>query len=312
MAVALSGGPDSVALLLATAELKRQVGGRGELFALHVDHRLRGAESEADALWCAQFCDRLGIPLQQLTADVATRATVDGDGIEAAARAERYRVLTEAAELRGARYLFLGHTRDDQVETVLFRILRGTGLRGLAGIGASRPLTPSLTLLRPLLKCNRDEVLQYLDECGQDYRTDASNAQAMFTRNRLRTQLLPQLRAQYNLGLDDALVRLADQAAELQAYVETQAAQVLKAARGPAMVDGFALDVAALRGKPRALIGEVLRLAWREAGFSEQAMTRPWWNKLANLTTTDTSTRVLNLPGNVRAELVEGLLAVVR
>src|SRR5690606_37864975 len=130
--VALSGGADSAALLLATSELKRRAGGRGEVFALHVDHPLRGAVSDADALWCEQFCSRLAVPLQRLTADVEARARQDGDGIEAAARAERYRVLTEAAEARGARYLFMGHTRDDQVETVLFRILRGTGLRGLA------------------------------------------------------------------------------------------------------------------------------------------------------------------------------------
>ena len=159
VAVALSGGADSVALLRAMCELKRQYGGRGKVFALHVDHGLRGAESSADADWCEQLCGRLAIPVQVLTAAVIARATEDGDGIEAAARAERYRVLTEAAEALGARYLMLGHTRDDQVETVLFRILRGTGMRGLAGIAASRPLTDSLTMLRPLLNCSRGEIL---------------------------------------------------------------------------------------------------------------------------------------------------------
>jgi tRNA(Ile)-lysidine synthase len=304
--VALSGGPDSVALLRAGVELKRQAGGRGEVFALHVNHKLRGAESDADAAWCGELCRQLGVSLQISDGNVTARAAADGDGIEAAARAERYRLLTEMAEASGSRYLFFGHNRDDQVETVLFRILRGTGIRGLAGISPSRPLTPSLTLLRPLLGCSREEVLRYLAECGQEYRVDSSNADRVFTRNRIRAELLPLLRAEYNAGVDEALIRLAVQAGELQALVETQAKHVLDTSREWQTAVGFALNTATLREHSALLISEVLRLAWREAGFPEQAMTRQWWTVLANLTREGASDVVLNLPENVRVELVRG------
>lgn len=310
--VALSGGPDSVALLRVAVELKQQAGGRGEVFALHVNHKLRGAESEGDAAWCEELCRGLGIHFAVSDGNVAAHAATEGDGIEAAAREVRYRLLTEMAETRGARYLFFGHTRDDQVETVLFRILRGTGIRGLAGIVASRPLTPSLTLLRPLLTCTREEVIGYLDECGQDWRLDSSNASCGFARNRIRTELLPLLRENYSVGVDEALVRLAEQAREMQSYVEVEAAALLEAARGGVTPSGYTLNTAVLSKHSALLVSEALRLAWREANLPEQAMTHDWWAELAKLTRSDASNVVLNLPGNVRAELVGGLLRVMR
>lgn len=312
VAVAVSGGPDSVALLRATIELQRQADGKGEVFALHVNHNLRGAEADGDAVWCKELCDQLGIALHVGSGNVAARAAEQGDGIEAAAREERYQLLTTMAESQGARYLFFGHTRDDQVETVLFRILRGTGLRGLAGIAASRPLTPSLTLLRPLLACSRGDVLAYLSSRGQEFRVDSSNADAMFTRNRLRTELLPHLRTNYNAGVDEALLRLALQAGELQALVEAQAKEVLESSREWQSSMGFALNTGTLRKFSPLLVSEALRLAWREEHFPEQAMTREWWTELAHLTRADASDAVLNLPGNVRVELAKGILVVER
>jgi tRNA(Ile)-lysidine synthase len=309
--VALSGGPDSVALLRATVELKHVSGGKGNVFAVHVNHKLRGAESDCDAAWCGRLCDELGVSLQVLSAEVEARALADGDGLESAAREERYRVLTDAAEARGARYLFMGHTRNDHVETIVFRLLRGTGIRGLAGIPAIRTLTPSLTLCRPLIRCTRDEVLAYLAERGQPHRLDSSNTDRAFMRNRIRTELLPLLRTEYNAGLDEALVRLAAQAGELQAFVETQAKETLEAARKWTSAVGFAISTVALHDTPPLLVGEAIRLAWREAGLPEQAMTREWWNDLTRLTRRGASNRVLNLPGNVRAELYRGEVLVI-
>jgi tRNA(Ile)-lysidine synthase len=310
--VALSGGPDSVALLRAARELKRQASGKGEVFALHVNHTLRGAESDGDAAWCKELCRQLNVALEVGAGNVTQRAVDDGDGLEAAARNERYRLLTEMAEARGARYLFFGHIRDDQVETVLFRILRGTGMRGLAGIAASRALTPSLTLLRPLLTCTRGEVMTYLDDCKQDYRFDSSNASSEFARNRIRTELLPLLREQYNAGVDEAVLRLAEQAGELQEYIETEAQAVLEGAREWVTPFGYALNTAALQKHSPSLIREVLRLAWREAQLPEQAMTHEWWTELANLTREGASDAVLNLPGSIRAEVAQGSLSIQR
>jgi tRNA(Ile)-lysidine synthase len=312
VAVALSGGADSVALLRALLEAKQEHGGKGDIFALHVNHHLRGAESDGDERWCGELCNKLEIPWQALQGDVAARAATEGDGIEAAARQERYALLTKTAEARGARYLATAHTRDDQVETVLFRLLRGTGLRGLTGIAATRPLTPSLAVVRPLLNCTRGEVLAYLTMLGQDFRTDSSNADRSYTRNQIRGELLPLLRIQYNSNVDDAILRLAEQAREMSDFCENAARELLNSATTTNSQNEVAFHVAILREQPEILIREALRIAWREAHFPEQAMTHDWWCQLAGLATGAASNEVLNLPGNVRALVSDGLLRIQR
>jgi len=303
VAVALSGGADSISLLRALRELKLQQAGAGQLIALHVNHQLRGDESAADSGWCRQQCEMLAIPLEVLDCDTAKYAAEVGEGIEAAAREQRYQLLTAAAEQVGVRYLATAHTRDDQVETVLFRILRGTGLRGLAGIPRTRALTPSITLIRPLLNCSRENVTDYLSRLGQTYRTDGSNADLQFTRNRLRHELLPLLREQYNQEFDAALVRLSAQANDVQHAVELQARRLLDESK--LSVDGSTL---ALRWQTFAayepiVASEALRIAWREAGLAEQAMTHEWWSRLTELVQHPCADEVFNLPGNVRASI---------
>jgi len=303
VAIALSGGADSMALLRVLQQLKKQLGGAGRLMAMHVNHQLRGAESADDAQWCRQQCEALAIPLEVLTCDTLQYATETGEGLEAAARAGRYQLLTDAAEQAGVRYLATAHTRDDQIETVLFRVLRGTGLRGLAGIPRTRSLTPTVTLVRPLLDCWRAMVTDYLSELGQAYRTDRSNVDTRFTRNRIRHELLPLLREQYNTDLDGALVRLARQAGESQQVVELQARRLLDAAECVAKPQALTLCWQVFAEQQHFLVCEALRIAWREAGLAEQAMTYEWWNRLAEMVLQPREGAVFNLPGNVRASI---------
>ncbi len=303
VAVALSGGADSVALLRALGQLKQQVGGSGKLVALHVNHQLRGDDSEEDAAWCRQQCEALGVPLEVLRCDTAQCAVETGEGIEAAARAGRYRLLTQAAENLGVRYLATAHTLDDQVETVLFRLLRGTGLRGLSGIPRTRVLTSSLTLIRPLLDCSRENVLDFLTSLGQTYRTDLSNDDRQFTRNRLRHELLPLLREQYNSELDSALVRLSGQAGDAQHFFELSARRLLDAAELSVKPQALALRWQVFAEQERLIVCEALRIGWRDAGLAEQAMSYAWWNRLASLVAHPREGAVLNLPGNVRASI---------
>lgn len=304
VAVALSGGADSVSLLRALHELRLQQVGAGKLIALHVNHQLRGGESAEDACWCRHQCDALAIPLKVLSCDTALYAVETGAGIEAAARAQRYQLLTAAAENAGVRYLATAHTRTDQVETVLFRLLRGTGLRGLAGIPRHRTLTPTLTLIRPLLDWSRASVIDFLAYLGQTYRTDHSNADLQFTRNRLRHELLPLLRKHYNQELDAALVRLATQAGEAQHAVELQARRLLDEARLTADASSLALRVQTFAGHEPIVASEALRIAWREAGLAEQSMTHQWWSQLTELVQHPREDEVFNLPGNVRASII--------
>lgn len=310
VAVALSGGADSVALLRAVLDIKQQVLGAGSVTALHVNHQLRGAQSDADAAWCEQLCQTHGVALKVLTGDATRRAAADGDGIEAAARDERYELLTHATEQLGARYLATAHTSNDQAETVLLRLLRGAGLRGLSGIPRTRVLTPSLTLVRPLLDCSREVLLAYLAELQQSYRTDSSNLDTQFTRNRVRNELLPLLREQYNAEVDHALRRFAVQAEDAQRLIEVLAGELLAKSDLTSNDSQLSLLLNVFEGQPTIVVCEALRIAWRRAELPEQAMTYQWWRRLAELADSTLQDEILNLPSGVRASTSEGRLCL--
>lgn len=303
VAIALSGGADSIALLRVLEALKSQLGGPGQLLAVHVNHHLRGDESEGDAHWCEQSCRALGVPLKVLSANTSQFAHDTGQGLEAAAREQRYQLLTRAAEESGVRYLATAHTRDDQVETILFRTLRGTGLRGLAGIPSSRSLTASLTLIRPLLDCSRSMLIEYLEQLKQKYRTDSSNQDRQFTRNRIRHDLLPALRNELNADLDGALLRLAQQASDAKSLVERLAGDLLDEADFSLAASSLSMLMLPFSSRERLVVCESLRLAWRRAELAEQAMTFDWWCTLARMLMRTDETASLNLPGNVHASL---------
>jgi tRNA(Ile)-lysidine synthase len=308
---AVSGGGDSVAMLRAAFAIKNRGGGRGQLFAAHLDHGLRGAASAGDAEWLKILCGRLKIPLEIGKADVAAIADLQGDGLEAAARTARYEFLQRTAEKLGARFVAVAHTADDQIETVLHRILRGTGIDGLRGIPTIRPLSPAVTLVRPLLAVRRRDVLDYLTSIGQDFRTDASNADFRMTRNRLRYELLPAIRSHYPGDFDAALLRLSARAADAQQVI-TAIVDELK--NGSVTFEGEPAQAASQRsirrirvacgqlvGQPPLILREVCKAAWQDSGWPRQAMGYEQWHLLASLVAGSNVSFPINLPGKVRA-----------
>jgi tRNA(Ile)-lysidine synthase len=210
--LALSGGADSVLLLHWLAAARPPAPVR----AVHVDHGLRGAESDADARFCADLCGTLGVPFVQLRAELDPT----GPGLEARARSERYRLLAEEGRRSGHRTLLTGHHSDDALETVLMKWMRGTDMAGLRGPRVElawsargtdgRPAEP-VRIVRPLLTLRREEVRALLSARGLAWREDSSNADPRFTRSRVRHGFLPFVRA---LGGEAAL-------AELRAFSRT-------------------------------------------------------------------------------------------
>jgi len=298
--LAVSGGADSVAMLRAAWAAKQRFGGEGRLYAAHFNHGLRPADASADETWLAALCNRLEVPLEIGRCDVTALAAEQGDGLEAAARVARYEFLRGSAERLGTRFVAVAHTADDQVETVLHRLLRGTGVAGLAGMPRVRPLSPTVTLVRPMLSVRRADVLKYLAAIDQDYRTDASNADPRFTRNRLRHDLLPRLRAEYNVDVDQALVRLATQADESQQLIARLAHALY--VRGMKMSAGnISVDCSALAGDLPILVREACKTAWGVVGWPQQNMGFEAWCQLAALISQDADGRSLNLPGGVNA-----------
>lgn len=280
--VAISGGADSVALLRAMHALK--TGGEGRLSAAHLNHGLRGPEADADQAFVADLCAKLGVPCHMGRADVEKLAAERGDGLEAAAREARYRFLTRAAAEAGARFLVTAHTADDRAETILHRILRGTGIAGLAGIARTRFLPEAgLTLIRPLLGIRRAELIAYLDELGQPFRHDPSNRDPRFTRNRIRHDLLPMLAEGFNPGVVEALLRLGTLAGEVQTVVD-RLVEELAARSVVARTPGFAeIEAAPLADQPRYLLRELLIAVWREQGWPMQSMGFAEWDELAGM-----------------------------
>ncbi|MBI3862146.1 MAG: tRNA lysidine(34) synthetase TilS [Planctomycetia bacterium] len=276
---AVSGGADSMALLRGLLELRET--GRVELYVGHLDHQLR-ALSSADATWLEAVCENHHVPCTIGRVDVAGAARESGRGIEEAARDARYAFLEATARSKDCPVIALAHTADDQAETILHHILRGTGLAGLRGIPRERELAGGIRLVRPLLEIDRSTVLDYLGQLGQDFREDETNGDESYTRNRIRRQLLPLLAREFNPQIGEALRRLAQQAADSQAALDELADawldRILESSAGECRVKWQPLTEL-----PRHLVREVFAALWRRQGWPRQRMGFAQWDELAEV-----------------------------
>lgn len=222
---AVSGGADSVCLLYTLHKYSATLG--ISLHVAHLDHGLRGSESDADARFVCHLADRMGLPSTIETRDVQGYRRQRKESLEEAAREVRYRFLAEVADNAGALSVAVAHTKSDHIETVMLHLLRGSGLCGLVGLKEAVVLqyegVRPLKVIRPLICVTRAEVEAYCRELEIDYRHDATNESLMPTRNRVRRQLLPELRRDFNPRIDDALDRLSHLAADDADFIETQA-----------------------------------------------------------------------------------------
>ncbi len=211
--VALSGGADSMALLHALRALGYSVE------AAHLNHQLRGDDSDADQCFVVEHCAKLGVACHCAADDVAAHAAATGVSLEAAARERRYEFLSHVAAMNGIEIVATAHHADDQAETVLMRVLRGASTSGLGGIPPFRQ-EDDVCIVRPLLRCTRSEIMAWLEAQDLPWCEDASNADTDFLRNRVRHELLPQLQRDYNPQLAAALCRMADNLREDAALLD--------------------------------------------------------------------------------------------
>jgi tRNA(Ile)-lysidine synthase len=297
--VAVSGGADSTALLVAMSEAKAELG--VVLSAAHVHHGLRGADADGDEAFVRELCERLGVPLTVFRVDTAERMAAEGGGLEEAARELRYESLRGLAVDAVA----TAHTLDDQAETVVMKMLRGAWTEGLGGVSPvvedgggpgeqqvsplRRTMKPSCSgrddsvcgsrIVRPMLGVRRSEVEAFLRSRGQDWREDASNGDLSLMRNRVRHELMPVLRG-FNPKVDEALARTAEIAREEEAYWQAEVARALGAVLLPGRPvrgggravstavgeSGCAMELARLAAMPAALRRRTVRAAARTIG----------------------------------------------
>lgn len=217
--VGLSGGPDSVCLLLALDNLKSEL--NLKLHAIYVDHGLRPDETPKEIAFCRNLCEGLSIPFVTKSIDVKTYAKEHGSNKQEAARELRYRVFDEVLNETTADRIALGHTADDQIETFFMRFLRGSGPAGLSGIPPVRGI-----IIRPLIEIERREVEEYLDEQKQAYVVDSSNLKQDYFRNRLRSSFIPEMK-RINPGIVQTVSRTMDILREEERYFAIQVTKTL-------------------------------------------------------------------------------------
>jgi tRNA(Ile)-lysidine synthase len=246
--VALSGGADSVALLHILRDLDGEVTLAG---AAHLHHGLRGADADEDEQFCGALAARLDLPFVSERVDVAALAQRDKRSVEDAARTARYAFLERAADRLDADVIATAHTRDDQAETFLLRLIRGAGTRGLGGI---RPRAGRV--IRPLLDVGRADLRSYLAERGEAFREDATNADVALLRNRVRHELIPFLQSRFSPGITDVLAReatLAQQDGDFLRHEAIETARRIVLTDDGKSGEGLRIDARALRSTPRAL-----------------------------------------------------------
>jgi len=300
--VGVSGGADSVALLAVLRELSAGPGRGYRLTVAHLNHALRATAGD-DAAFVESLAARWRVPCILATRPVAVEARRLGVGIEEAARTVRYAFLAEAAAQARATAVAVGHHGDDQAETVLYRLIRGTHLRGLAGMSPRRALgSGGVQLVRPLLGARREQIEAFCRRRELPWRTDETNAQRRYRRNFVRHELLPLLRERLNPRASEALMKLAGSAGEVEAYLAEQGAAALARARcEPADgADGLVLSAAQLVREPAVVRTYALRLGAEQAGVAAGRWTAEVLERLAALPALEPPAAVA-LPGDVLA-----------
>ncbi len=254
--VGVSGGPDSVALIHILHRLAGELG--VELAVAHLNHGLRGKESEEDAEYVRRLAKGLGLAVVTESRDVAGYARQNRLSTQTAAREIRYRFFENAARQLQCNKLATGHNANDQAETVLFNFLRGAGPAGLGGI----PPVRDKWVTRPLIEIHRAQIEVYCRENGLQPRIDKSNLKNVYTRNRLRLELIPYLEREFNPNLVDTMVRTGEIFRDEEECLEEIAEQYVSKIRLPGEANEVRFDLNQFLGLPRAIQRRIIRRAW--------------------------------------------------
>lgn len=292
---AVSGGPDSVFLLHALKSLKNKLKLK-KVAVCNLDHGLRADESKEDSAFVKRLAAELGFEFIHKTIDLKKIAR-KGISTEEAAREERYKFFQEAAAKSGAGILATGHTLDDQAETVLMRFIKGSALKGIVGIAPVREFG-ELKVIRPIIELEKSEITDYLDENGIDYRIDRTNAESIYFRNVVRSEVVPFLE-KYNPKLKRSLFNLAEHLREDFDFIEQARSKIIGDRKDPGnmRVEIRLRDIAV---HPGALQKEILRDLMEDAGGEVKRLSFRHWKELEALIRQKSSGNSVDLPGGIK------------
>jgi len=298
--IGLSGGPDSVALLHLLTRLRKNM--KLKLTAVYINHRIRKRAALQEEKFCQQLCDKFGIDLDIVTEDIPALAVKKKKGLEETAREFRYEVYELLAAEDGHDKIALGHHADDRVETVLFRIIRGTGPTGLVGIPIKRD-----NYIRPLYDFTKDEILAYLKKHRLGYCVDKSNLTADYSRNFIRNKLLPLIREKLNPRFDSALLNLSEITRTEEEYLERIVEKNVKKAVNITIGGKFEVALERFKGYALWLKRRVLRYCLINLSGRNLAPDKEVIDRLIRL---DKKTQ--SLPGSLQAVLTADKLVIYR
>ncbi|MAD35036.1 MAG: tRNA lysidine(34) synthetase TilS [Planctomycetes bacterium] len=305
---AVSGGMDSTVLLLALSRLREESRLPGPLYAAHIDHAAR-EDSAANARHVVAMCERLEIPVRVKRIEWAT----EGARSEEALRDARYDALRECARDFGARMLITAHHADDNMETVLFRMLRGTGPRGLAGIPESRWIGDDehrVLVVRPMLRTRRTTIESLIERFGEEPYEDPSNDDLRYARNELRKRTIPSLRKRMGVGLDVAIMTVASTARAANEIIEAQGLRVLSQRTRNKTPWRLQLDLKGIDAHSMPFVREAMRLGHRDMHADGEAPSTSWLDRVMTLLDMDDGKRVAGRGGLLVERIRDGLLLV--
>ena len=296
--VGYSGGADSTALLHMLTRLRDLYG--TPVYAAHIHHGIRGEEADRDERFCRSFAEQCRVPLFVHHADVPKLSREWGESVEATARRVRYEFFDTIMRQEGIPLLATAHNADDNLETILFHLARGSGLGGMCGIPQSR-LCENGTLIRPLLGVPRRELLAYCEENGLSFVVDSTNLDTDYTRNQIRSEILPAMR-RINASAVENAVRVADTLREDHLCLESMAEMFLEEMR-----EGYALETEKICGAPAAIVHRALRRLYEEISKGG-SLKHTHVLSLCELAKKKIPHSVLSLPGGIVAEIEDGYL----
>ncbi len=276
--VALSGGADSVTLLDALLKLKDELS--ISVGAAHLNHMIRGSEADRDESYCAELCTTLSVPFYAERVNVPEIAERDGISEELAGRNARYDFLKRICKLKGYNLIATAHNKNDKAETVLMRIIRGTGIDGLCGIKYTR----EDGVIRPILDVDREYIEKYCDENGLKYCTDSTNSENGYTRNKIRNTLIPVLKEEFNPNIIETLCNLADNSEEDADFINGYAERLYKRINSPMPKrKPVVLDIESLNMVQESIKSRLIRIASKEVMGEEYKLSKVHMESIKSL-----------------------------
>jgi tRNA(Ile)-lysidine synthase len=303
--IGISGGPDSVTLLNVLLSFKKRY--NLSFFIAHLDHMLRGKESDGDVNFVKNLAQELDLPCEVKSCNLTEIAQKEHLTLEEAARKYRYKFYSETAKKFKANKIALGHSADDQVETVLMRFLRGSGLEGLMGIPPVRG-----KIIRPLIECSREEIEEYCQEHKIGYRIDSSNKEVVYFRNKIRLELLPLLSKDYNKNIKDIMLRLRNIISEVSAYLNQETELLFKEVARRESPEMVIIDLIKFTSLSLALKRRIIRKSIEVVKGNLYSISFRHNNEILKLTEYQLGEKEIYLPDDIRAKKIYNKIIIYK